>query len=213
MRFVCISDTHNKHWNMKHSVPDGDVLLIAGDITSSGKLEDIFSFNNWLRQLSHKWKVTIAGNHDFCFEDKILNNNAKELLSEAIYLEDSFVEIEGIKIYGSPWTPKFYDWAFMKEDDQLEKYWSLIPEDTDVLLTHGPPYEILDLTYRNCFAGSKSLKEIIQRSKIKYHIYGHIHEAYGIKKDNNLTFINASICNETYKPINKPIIFDYTKEG
>lgn len=212
MKFVCISDLHGLQKEIDYEIPYGDVLLIAGDITGRGRIEEVELFNDWLKKLPHPYKICIAGNHDWCFEkEKVKSIKA---LTEAVYLEDSFVEINEIKIYGSPWTPKFYNWAFMKKDYNLSKIWRKIPDDTDILLTHGPASNCfcLDFTGGGDYAGSKTLYEKkLKLKKLKAHIFGHIHEAYGttqyVETGEGFFNINASICNLHYQPINEPITF------
>lgn len=196
MQIICISDTHNLHHNLV--VPNGDILIFAGDITAIGEKEDITSFNDWLGTLTHKYKIVIGGNHDFYLEQN--NETCKQLLYNAIYLCDESVIIEGIKFWGSPISPAFHDWAFnRKRGSEIRKHWELIPEDTDILITHCPPYGILDKNEFNESCGCEELLNILNtRIKPKLHIFGHIHEGYGILKLENTTYINASIIGDKY---------------
>lgn len=204
MKFVCLSDTHNLHNQLE--VPDGDVLLHAGDFTNYGNKRDIQNFNLFLNKLPHTYKVIIAGNHDFMFERK--PTKARALLTNCIYLEDSAVEIEGFMIYGSPWQPWFFDWAFnLPRGKPLKEKWDLIPKDTDILITHGPPYGHGDKVIRNGSQGCVDLLDAIQRVKPRYHIFGHIHEGYGITKEGKTLCINASNVDFHYHPVNPPITF------
>src|SRR3712207_5545038 len=108
-RIVCISDTHNR--NEQITVPEGDILIHAGDATFRGTIDEIERFNNWFAALPHRYKIFVAGNHDWLFQTD--NRLVRSLLNEnIIYLQDSSTEIDGIKFYGSPWQPRFYDWAF-----------------------------------------------------------------------------------------------------
>ncbi|MFN8672405.1 MAG: metallophosphatase domain-containing protein [Candidatus Sericytochromatia bacterium] len=142
-KIVCISDTHVQHRSL--NLPEGDILIHAGDISRVGKLNEIIEFNSWLGTLNYKHKIIIAGNHDFIFENDY--NLSKSLITNAIYLEDSGVEIEEIKFWGSPVSPRFYDWAFNRDrGEDINKHWAKIPKNIDVLITHGPPYGILDKT-------------------------------------------------------------------
>jgi Icc-related predicted phosphoesterase len=195
MRIVCVSDTHNLH--NKTKIPDGDIFIHAGDITAIGEKEIIIDFNNWLGQLPHKYKIVIAGNHDFCFENESIET--EKLLTNAIYLNDSGVEIEGFSIWGSPISPispRFGgDWAFnIDRGQKIRNYWKLIPENTDILITHCPPFGILDMNDLGDKEGCKDLLDLVQ-NKIKptVHIFGHIHEAYGQIQVGQTKFINASI--------------------
>lgn len=238
VRFVCISDTHTKIEKLDLKfVPDGDVLLHGGDFTNVGLPTDVVEFNKFLGKLPHKYKVVIAGNHDLTFDDDMVKNgrqdlmyrfgistknfedqlsklevsSVKQLLTNCIYLEDESVDIYGIKIYGSPWQPEFCGWGFNLDRGQLllDK-WNLIPDDTDILITHGPPLGYGDKCFDGQYVGCTELLSTIQkRVKPKYHIAGHIHEDYGITSDGHTTYINASTCTLRYKAINPPVVFDF----
>ncbi|WP_417514535.1 metallophosphatase domain-containing protein [Marinobacter sp.] len=213
MRIVCISDTHSKHEEINH-IPYGDVLIHAGDSLGFGSLSNLEDFDKWLGTLPHPNKILIAGNHDTCFEDN--PEEARNLVKNAIYLEDSDVVIDGLKFWGSPWTPEFFDWAFnARRGLQLFDKWQRIPLDTDVLITHGPPAGILDLvvTHRGeAQVGCNDLlRRIFELKNLKAHVFGHIHSGYGTeirKSDREVRFVNASICTERYQPSNHPIVFD-----
>jgi Icc-related predicted phosphoesterase len=209
VKIVCISDTHNCHDQI--NVPDGDILIHAGDATTVGNFEQIAAFSRWFANLPHKHKVFIAGNHDWLFETD--NNFARSLLDKSIiYLQDSFIEIEGLKIYGSPWQPRFYDWAFnLNRGAELAEKWKLIPKDTDILITHGPPFGILDEVPRKFFVentGCEELRKVVEIIKPKLHIFGHIHCGYGQTEQFGVKFINASNCDEEYNPTQPPIIVE-----
>lgn len=205
MRIVCISDTHNQHNTLL--IPDGDILIHSGDFCTFGRVHEITSFNTWLGTLNHKYKVIIAGNHDLLFEsDPYL---AQSLITNAIYLEDSGTVINGLNIWGSPVSPKFHNWAFNKNrGDEIAYHWSLIPSNTDILITHCPPYDCLDKTYLGEYVGCVDLAKRINEIKPKVSAFGHIHQSYGIKIKDGITYINASVLDEQYKPVNKPIIID-----
>jgi Icc-related predicted phosphoesterase len=215
-KFVAISDTHTKHEQL--DVPEGDVLLHAGDITERGSVGDVIKFGAWLQDQPHDYKVIIAGNHDFCFEDPKRRTQAITMLTNQnptiFYLEHDHVRINGINIYGAPHTPFFHDWAFnVKRGEPLAREWEKIPNDTDVLLTHGPPHGVLDRVERgDKNVGCKELKNAIKRVKPDYHVFGHIHEAFGEFKDDSGThYINASQCTLDYNADNEPIVFEYNK--
>ena len=214
MKIVCISDTHN--CNEQVTVPDGDMLIHSGDATIKGTDQEIIDFIHWFSNLPHKYKIFVAGNHDWLFE---LNNRFARLLladSGIIYLQDSSTEIEGLKIYGSPWQPRFFDWAFnLMRGPELTEKWRLIPEDVDILITHGPPNGILDEVQRQwgientgCEELRKRVDDISANGKLKLHVFGHIHCGHGRYEHNSVTFINASICDEAYNPTQPPFIFD-----
>jgi Icc-related predicted phosphoesterase len=209
---VCISDTHKMHRDV--DIPFGDILVHAGDISGQGELETIKDFNEWMGELPHEHKIVIAGNHDFCFERKHRHGrHAKTLLTNCTYLEDSFVVVDGIKIYGTPWQPWFYDWAFnLKRGDELAAKWKLIPDDTDVLLVHGPPYTHGDMTMTREMVGSKTLLARIQELSLKLVVTGHIHEGNGKTFEGDTAIINASVCTHRYEPSYPPQIFKYLEE-
>ena len=191
-------------------IPQGDILLFGGDMCGPGKLYEIERFGDWLRSLPHPHKVVIAGNHDWPFE--LAPNKALSALGEdIIYLQDEAVEIEGLKIYGSPWQPEFFNWAFnLKRGERLKAAWSQIPEDVDILITHGPPHGTLDKTDDGRLVGCEQLAaRIPQLTKLKSHVFGHIHEAYGRKEKDGCIFLNASICDRAQrKAVNPPWLLE-----
>ena len=206
MKIVVVSDTHGMHNQVK--VPDGDVLVHCGDITRDGRVHELFGINMWLSFLPHKHKIVIAGNHDWCFQNQ--TSLSASYLQNATYLHDSSVVIDGVTFWGSPWQPEFYDWAFNlpKNGPELEKKWDLIPDNTDVLITHCPPFGILDLTLQNNKVGCEKLAIAVERVKPKVHLFGHIHCGYGKLQVGNTLFVNASNCDEEYKPVNKSLEID-----
>lgn len=205
MRVVLLSDTHGLHEFVQ--VPEGDLLLHAGDMSKRGGLEEIERFNAWLETLPHPHKVVIAGNHDFCFE--LRPREARQLMTAATYLQDEAVEIEGFTIYGSPWQPRFFDWAFnLDRGEPLRQVWQRIPENTDILITHGPPHGVLDETSRGVKAGCEELAQRLAQLSVKLHLFGHIHEAYGHRHRDGTDYYNASICTLGYEPTHPPIVVD-----
>jgi Icc-related predicted phosphoesterase len=204
MKIICISDTHGQH--RKLNVPDGDILIHAGDITFRGEFDILRDFNIWLGELPHRHKIYIAGNHDITHETK----NAKSLITNATYLQDSSIVIDSIKFYGSPWTPRFFDWAFNADrGSAIRKIWNKIPIDTNVLITHGPVYGILDTVPNGLQVGCSDLKDRIKElPDLKLHVCGHVHNGYGIETADNVMYINSSTCTESYSPKNKCIVID-----
>lgn len=203
MKFVAISDTHNQHDKLK--LPEGDVIIHAGDITGRGSTNEVFAFLEWFKMLDYKRKIFIAGNHDWFFE------NSEETNFEGVtYLNDSGIKIDNINIWGSPVQPEFNNWAFNRNrGDQINKHWQLIPENTDLLITHGPPFGHLDMTTSMQRVGCVDLLKRVTEIKPKFHVFGHIHEAYGVNKnDLGTKFINASVLNENYLRVNNPITFE-----
>jgi Icc-related predicted phosphoesterase len=189
MKIVCISDTHARH--ELTAVPEGDILVHAGDITRHGDLTDVESFDRWLGTLPHKHKVVICGNHDFCFQNQ--PEEARARITNAVYLEDSACQIEGLTLYGSPWQPWYGGWAFnLPRGEALAEKWAMIPKGVDVLITHGPPEGILDLTNRGDAAGCRDLLLCVYELEPQLHVFGHIHEAAGQITIRGTTFVNAS---------------------
>jgi len=207
VRIVAIADTHALHRAI--SIPDGDILVHAGDITNTGALDDVADFNEYVGSLPHRHKIVIAGNHDFCFERDPEGSAA--LLTNCVYLQDEPVTIEGVVFYGSPWQPWFYDWAFnLERGPAIREKWDLIPGDVDVLITHGPPFGHGDETTRGERVGCRDLLDAIERVQPQLHVFGHIHEGAGTYRDGRTTFINASCCDRAYRPVNRPIVYDWT---
>lgn len=204
MKIVCMSDSHMQHEHV--TVPDGDIFIHSGDALGRGTVSETIRFNQWLGTLPHKHKIFVPGNHDELFE---MNPEvAKELLSNATVLIDESVQIGGLKIYGSPWTPTFYDWSFMKSDSELASVWEKIPNGLDILITHGPPYGILDFNKSGNLCGSQTLYRAVADKQPRFHIFGHIHQASGTLQHNSTTFINAAILNDWYNLVCEPKVFD-----
>ena len=208
MKFVVISDTHAKHRLVR--LPPGDVLIHAGDVSYRGEKYEIEDFLLWFSQQKYKYKIFIAGNHDFFFEKTKPKQIESLIPPDIIYLNDSGIEIDDCHIWGSPITPEFFNWAFnRKRGEPIRKHWDLIPENTDILITHGPPYRILDLTIHEQHVGCKDLLQKVKQIRPKYHIFGHIHESYGSLNLSGTRFINASAVNEQYDLRHKPILFEW----
>lgn len=206
MKFIAISDTHGQHAGL--SLPEGDVIIHAGDVSKRGTELQVREFLEWFSGLDYRHKIFVAGNHDFHFE-KLSSEQLAGLIPEnVIYLNDSGIEIEGIRIWGSPVQPWFHDWAFNRgRGADIKKHWDLIPHDTDILITHGPPLGILDRTVYGQEVGCADLLNAIARVNPAFHIFGHIHEAYGEQVTGQTKFINASVLNEDYFLVNEPIEF------
>lgn len=211
MKLVMISDTHSRHKALNGFMPEGDVLIHAGDLTMDGTIQKVQEALDWLNEQPYKHVVVIAGNHDFCFE----STEKKDRLNfgRITYLENSGIEIEGVKFWGSPIQPAFFNWAFnVDRGDPIRKYWDMIPKGTDVLITHGPPFKHLDFTPRLENVGCYDLAYAIKRIAPKVHVFGHIHYAYGEDSDGTTFYFNASTCTEMYAPENLPLIFELLAE-
>jgi Icc-related predicted phosphoesterase len=211
---ISISDTHTQHEKIQKNLLDlydlypDSILIHSGDISYRGKLSEIKPFLIWFSSLPFSHKILIAGNHDFLFEDNsaLVKQILKDEFPGISYLENSGIEINEIKFWGSPVTPRFYDWAFNKDED-IDEYWGLIPDDVNVLITHGPPYKILDQTERGLNVGCKFLaNRIAKLPNLKVHVFGHIHEANGTYEKDGVVFVNASILDEDYEVKNSPIL-------
>ena len=208
----CIADLHGFRPKLK----GGDLLIIAGDLNARDTLKEHLEFSQWLAHQEYRKKIVIAGNHDSLMQDW-----APMELDDMEYLCDSGTEFEGLKIWGAPWTPWFKGVnpnckAFMKSDSKLSKQWDKIPMNIDILITHGPAYGILDgipMEDGTLFhTGSQSLHAWLKDAeRPRYHICGHIHEAFGQEEyfptylDNMMQSINCSYVNEKYKPVNHPV--------
>jgi len=209
--FVCISDTHNLHKQLR--IPKGDVLLVCGDVTNHSKSSSqIKEFNEWLGEQEFEYKIFISGNHEKCFKPSKYDYNRNLVSNATHYLQDSSAEVYGIKIWGSPWHVKrdIFHLAnsFGLTVEQIKKKWNLIPEDTDILLTHFPPFGIRDDHKKKNRGCSELLQTSCNRVKPKVHVFGHVHERNGGCKYNGgedpILFLNvAQICAK------KPVVFEY----
>jgi len=207
-RIVFISDTHLQQG---FSVPDGDILVHSGDLTGRGTFQEVAKALHWFGKFPHRHKIAIAGNHDWLFEKD--PGIARGLVPEGVtYLEAQEVTIEGLRFWGSPYTPEFFSWAFNldRATGELEAKWAQIPEGIDVLITHGPAWGILDKLPDHSdrmgkHVGCSALRERLKTLKPKVHAFGHIHCGQGLQTVDGTTYVNASICDEAYKPTNKPI--------
>ncbi len=210
MKLVMMADCHS---NLNFSVPKADLLLIAGDMEPAyyTPYYSVTLQSNWLNSEFRYWLVEqpvkeaifVAGNHTWIFEKA--KDQVPKMNKNFHYLQDSFIEIFGLKIYGTPWQLKFNNWAFNLTEEELSRKWKLIPDDVDILLCHSPPYGIMDKTSDNIKIGSKSLLKRIKEIKPTLVIYGHNHHKYGIIEKDEIKYINCSLLNEDYKMVRKPI--------
>ena len=228
MRITFISDTHTKHAQITQDLPGGDLLIHAGDLMNSGYYwEEVYPFLDWYNNLgNYDHKVFIAGNHDRLFEDEA--EKIKGLLTgykNIDYLRDEWIivgdadphdpNVKTAKIYGSPWQPAFYNWAFNlpRNGEDLREKWFWIPDNTDILVTHGPPWGHCDVTpYGNLNVGCELLRVRVDELKPKIHVFGHVHSGYGYKFHEGTHFINAAVLSERYQYSNKPITVDWNPE-
>jgi Icc-related predicted phosphoesterase len=223
MRITFISDTHSKHNQITKDLPGGDLLLHAGDMSSRGYNHEIINFLEWFSKLdNYKNKVFIAGNHDWGFQDS--PDWCKEMLElyddKLNYLQDDLHVIgedyeTSIKVYGSPWQPEFYNWAFNLPRNGLElsEKWNQIPENTDILISHGPAWGYVDKVIGGTEnLGCELLVQRIKEIKPKIHLCGHIHSGHGYIFDGTTHFINGSVLSERYEYYNKPLTADWNPE-
>lgn len=187
------------------------MLVHCGDFTARGTLDDTLDFAQFMAVQDFEHKVVIAGNHDWCFEDHRSEQAEACLQAHGItYLNDSGTVINGVKFWGSPVQPEYFNWAFNRQRGaEISEHWQLIPENIDILMTHGPAACVLDRCLNGFSAGCEDLMQTIQRIKPRIHACGHIHEAYGCLEYGATTFINASIMDEHYQIVNSPIRFDW----
>lgn len=207
MKLVCIGDTHNKHGEI--ITPEGDILIHVGDFTEAGTKLETSDFLDWFSEQPQPYKIFIAGNHDFYME-KLSSSSIKKMLPKNIfYLQDEGIEIEGVKFWGSPVTPGNGTWAFNRErGENIRKHWSLIPADTQILITHTPAYSIKDQLNNKRHIGCEELFKRIKQLQVPYHIFGHIHNTYGKTRISPTTYVNASSLDDSYRYLHSPIILE-----
>ena len=207
MKICCISDTHESHRDLQ--IEECELVLFAGDLTNLGNEDATRDFLKWLQDLPCKQAFFIAGNHDKQFaEYKFIWEQESKKYDKITYLEESIVQYKEIKIYGSPYSPKYGNWWFMEEENRLRRRWGHIPNDIDIMIVHTPPKGILD-TYDDNHVGSQALRERIVTMSPKLLVCGHIHSGYGIDKYGLTTIVNASVTDNYYELINPPIYFNY----
>ena len=218
MKITFISDTHTMHNELNGQLPGGDLLIHSGDIMNSGfKKQEIHDFCKWFEAQDYTHKIFIAGNHDRMFEDHPLESNTIVNNYDVTYLQDDEDVIDGVKIYGTPWQPWFYDWAFNlpKGGPGLYSKWEAIPKDTGILVTHGPPQDHLDVSgapSNEPHLGCAMLRVKVDAQPPKIHVFGHIHGSYGYKFHNGTHFFNASVLNERYVQVNEPMTVNWDPE-
>jgi Icc-related predicted phosphoesterase len=215
MEIACASDTHGRFG--KFPFPAADVLVMAGDLLpnfsrdedkdAKRQLEYLPEFNRILGTLPYRKIFVIPGNHDWVFQ---LEKSSVNHITNGTLLIDQAASFEGINFYGSPWQVWFYDWAFnFPRTDGLVGYpvakatWEKIPDNTNVLVVHGPPLNILDKCMDGRRVGCPILRDrVLQLKELKLGVYGHIHPSYGKTEINGATHVNASVCDEAYDPVN-----------
>jgi len=226
LKVSLISDTHTKHHLCENDLPGGDILIHAGDFMNSGyDKTDATEFFDWFDKIdNYDAKIFIAGNHD-----RIMQNEpewAQGILTgykTIDYLQDEQVTLyydgpngdypeDNVRIYGSPWQPEFYNWAFnlIRNSEEMKAKWDAIPDNTDILITHGPPFGYLDIPGGHTIrVGCDSLRYRVDEIKPKIHVFGHIHGSWGHYYDGHTHFFNASVLNERYSYANLPFTFEW----
>ena len=215
----CISDLHGFYPQLE----GGDLLIVAGDLTRSDEEGQYLAFFSWLKRQKYRKIVVVAGNHDVMLDEGVPYPLFLRIEESCSYLLDSGIDFEGFKIWGSPYTLAFEGenpdcLAFTcKAEEELNEHWKCIPDDTDILVTHSPPYAILDQIrgpkFPHNMVGSKSLEMKVHRlPNLKLHVFGHVHESYGISRELGIDFVNASQVDEAYHFINKPIRIELSND-
>ena len=213
MKIVCISDTHAKWKNL--IIPECDLLISTGDFSFRGEIHLVNEFHKWLNKQPAKHIISVMGNHETWVEQNF--QLAKEMAiaecPRVHFIAEGLIEIEGFKIWCSAITPYFFNWAWNRfRGEEIKRHWDIIPDDIDILATHGPAYDILDKDPQGNPVGCEELSKRIENlTNLKVHTFGHLHESYGSIEKNGVLYINASICNDQYKPVNKPIVFRIDK--
>lgn len=206
MKIIAISDTHTRHREIM--IPDCDILIHAGDYTSNGRIEETSSFLTWFAAQPAEFKVFISGNHDsLSFNNSSLFKALVKEHANLFYLEDSGIEIKGLKIWGTPWTPTFGMWSYMVDpySPRMQKYRDMIPEDLDILVSHGPPHSVCSTTQDGKEAGCIQLKFAIEKVQPKHVICGHIHEAHGTGVIGGSKVHNVASLDARYTYTHKPV--------
>jgi predicted phosphohydrolase len=205
MRIVLWSDSHGLHEQCV--LPEGDMLIFAGDIGARGTLEELESFNAFLGRLPHPHKIVVAGNRDYFFERR--PEESRNLLTHAEYLQDTEITLGGMRIFGSPWQPPFMNTAFnVPRGESLREKWALLPDGIDILVTHTPPRGIGDRTESGLSVGCADLLDAVQRIRPRLHVFGHVHEAYGEYPRDGIRFCNASVMDAAMRISHPAIVCD-----
>jgi Icc-related predicted phosphoesterase len=211
MKICVISDIHCKQNSV--TIPECDILISSGDYSFRGELHVVKDFHKWLNKQPAKHIISVQGNHETGVERnfQISKLEAEKACPRVHFVDEGLVEVEGLKVWCTAITPFFCNWAWNRyPGDEIQKHWDLIPSGIDILVSHGPPHKILDGVpegggrVRHC--GCPQLLAKVLELKPKFHFFGHIHEGRGIHTQDGITFVNASICNENYQPIHKPVV-------
>ena len=205
MRLVVVSDTHGRHEEL--GILEGDVLIHCGDACNGFQRdpEDVDRLDSWFGRQQFDVILCTGGNHDFAFEKR--RSVGREVLQNAIFLEDSRFEMGGVNFYGSPWTPELEGWAFYLKPELAETRWSQIPADTDVLITHTPPAGVLDSNSSGKQCGCPHLRDRITEVRPSIHCFGHVHASAGTHSADGIQYMNASMVSSRYRIVHTPLIY------
>lgn len=212
-RIVKVCAMSDAHWNFPYiEVPDCDIFMYCGDWSGSGTMMEHIKFCQWVNKINARYKLIVPGNHDmYCYH---YQDMAASMLrgSNAILLVDKEVECFGIRIYGTPWSPRFGNWGYMRPDDDLYNYFKAIPKGIHFLLTHTPPNGILDLA-GTTHIGSNSLNKALTCKYIPYHFFGHNHTPGSYKKKvrnkKYRNYFNVSVCDDEYQVVISPKVMEF----
>ena len=221
VKAVCFSDTHKNLLIRNFVLPECDFSFFSGDCCLRGDEGEYRAFLQWYSRQPVRNKIFVPGNHDGFTENDTNRSRSLAELNDIVFLVNEGVTIENIKIYGTPAQPFFFNWFWNYPDIVVrDEYFSRIPAGLDVLITHCPPYGILDQTPPNVFnkgnpenVGCTALRDHVLRAKPRFHIFGHIHHSYGQKSQDGTLFVNASICTEKYELTNSPIMIDLDQDN
>jgi Icc-related predicted phosphoesterase len=210
MKIAMLSDTHNSYGTLV--VPECDILISAGDYSFRGTKNEVINFHKWFAKQPAKHLISVQGNHEIEVEKNF--EQSKDMINRLDtrihFIAEQTLRIEGFKIHCSAVTPAYNNWAWNRErGNEIKKHWDLIPDDIDILVTHGPPFGILDKVERRMVGCVDLLKRIYELRKLRLHVFGHIHYSSGEETINRIRFVNASICDENYKAVNPVRIFEF----
>lgn len=222
MKIVVISDTHTRF--DKLVIPECDLLISCGDYSNNGTIAEVVSFHKWLNKQPAKYKISVQGNHERGVQNNyVLSKNlAEQECPGVFFIDEGLIVIKGIRIWCSAITPEYLNWAWNRaRGEEIKEHWDKIPNDIDILVTHGPPYLILDKAYKHHPAGHKIevfhgcvdlLNKIRTIPTLKHHFFGHIHESHGNHTQDGIMFWNAAICNSRNWPVNPPTVVEFVKK-
>ena len=216
MEIVILSDNHS-NWKIDVPTPKEDmasVLIHCGDWSYLGSPDEMVDFRNWLARQPHTHKLFVWGNHEKIESQELYWKEYLEEVSGVKCIHNTEFTIDGVRFFGSSYTPIFLNWAFMKDNEQRKRYWENAPDDIDILVTHGPPFGLLDVVEGETKnLGCVHLRNYVERVKPKLACFGHIHTGHGqmtLKAwdptEQNTLCVNASLLDERYKMVNEPVV-------